>query len=187
MLPIVAEEPIGGKTVIEQAIVVEAGCERVWEFFQSLPDVAACLPGAGLTRHDADSWEGTIRIKIGPISAQLRGKGTYKLVEAERTGGMVGAGADELSSSRVRGSLDFALRPAGNNTTSMALTISYTLQGALAQFSRSNLAKDFVRVVVQEFGRNVSARLSGASAPAQVTDFRLLRILRLLIASWRCG
>jgi aerobic carbon-monoxide dehydrogenase small subunit len=182
--PTLPEELTGGDTVIEQAIVLEAACDQVWKFFQSVPDVATCLPGAGLTLYDADTWEGTIRIKMGPIRAQLKGKGTYELVEAEKTGSMVGAGADELSNSRVRGALHFALTPEGDNATKLTLKLSYALQGVLAQFSRSSLAKDFVGVVVQEFGQNVSARLSGRSAPSQATDFSLWRVLRLLIASW---
>jgi aerobic carbon-monoxide dehydrogenase small subunit len=182
--PAVPLTPTGGETVIEQTIVVDAASDRVWAFFQSVPDVANCLPGAELTRYDVSSWEGTIRIKMGPIRAQMKGKGTYKLVDADKTGSMAGAGADELSSSRVRGSLDFALAAEGDSATRVTLTLSYALQGVLAQFSRSSLAKDFVRVVVQEFGRNVTARLSGQSVSAGVRDFSLLRVLKLLIASW---
>ena len=100
---------------------------------------------------------------------------------------MVGAGADELSSSRVRGALDFALTPEGDKATKLTLTLSYALQGVLAQFSRSSLAKDFVRVVIQEFSQNVSARLSSRSAPSQATNFSLWRVLRLLIGSWWRG
>ncbi len=121
---------------------------------------------------------------MGPIRAQMKGKGTYKLVDADKTGSMAGAGADELSSSRVRGSLDFALAAEGESATRLTLTLSYALQGVLAQFSRSSLAKDFVRVVVQEFGRNVSARLSGQSVSASAQDFSLFRVLKLLVASW---
>jgi len=182
--PILPAEPAGGGTVIEQAIILDAACGQVWKFFQSAPDVAACLPGAGLTRYDAETWEGTVRIKMGPIRAQLKGKGTYKLIEVEKTGSMAGAGADELSGSRVRGALNFALTPEGDNATRLTLSLSYTLQGVLAQFSRSSLARDFVRVVVQEFGQNVNARLSGRSAPSVATEFSPWRVLRLLIASW---
>jgi carbon-monoxide dehydrogenase small subunit len=183
--PVVPEGPIGAATVIEQAIVVDAACARVWEFFHNVPDVAACLPGAELTRHDANTWEGTIRIKMGPIRAQMKGKGSYKLVETQKTGKIEGAGADELSSSRVRGSLDFALVPAGATATRLTLVLSYALQGALAQFSRSSLAKEFVRLVVEEFGQNVSVRLSGTAAPSpRSNDFSVLRMLRLLFASW---
>jgi aerobic carbon-monoxide dehydrogenase small subunit len=182
--PALPGELTADETVIEQTIVLDAAPDRVWAFFQSVPDVAACLPGAELTRYDASTWEGTIRIKMGPIRAQMKGKGTYRLVDVDRTGSLAGSGADELSSSRVRGSLDFALASGSESTTTLTLTLSYALQGVLAQFSRSSLAKDFVRVVVQEFGRNVSARLSGRAAPGPAQDFSLLRVLRLLIASW---
>jgi hypothetical protein len=37
---------------------------------------------------------------------------------------------------------------------------SYTLQGPLAQFSRSGLVQEFVRRMVADFGRNVSQRLA---------------------------
>jgi carbon-monoxide dehydrogenase small subunit len=36
------------------------------------------------------------------------------------------------------------------------------LQGALAQFSRSGLVKDFVSRMIADFGRNLSARMGGA-------------------------
>jgi aerobic carbon-monoxide dehydrogenase small subunit len=182
--PTLPVEPTGGEIVVEQTVVLDAARDRVWAFFQSVPDVAACLPGAELTRYDTSIWEGTIRIKMGPIRAQMKGKGTYKLVDADKTGSMAGAGADELSSSRVRGSLDFALASDSENATRLTLTLSYALQGVLAQFSRSSLAKDFVRVVVQEFGRNVTARLSGQNVSPSARDFSLLRVLKLLVASW---
>jgi carbon-monoxide dehydrogenase small subunit len=185
--PTAPEESISRGVVIEQTIVLEAACDRVWAFFQNVPDVAACLPGAELTRHDATTWEGTVRIKMGPIRAQLKGKGSYKLVEADKAGSMAGTGADELSSSRVRGSLDFAITPEGDNKTRLTLKLSYALLGVLAQFSRSTLAQDFVRIVVQEFGQNVSARLSGGDAPPQATYFSLWRLLRLRFASWWRG
>ena len=183
--PAASEASSATATVIVQTIVVDAPCELVWAFFHEVPQVAACLPGAELSAYGADSWEGTIRIKMGPIRAQMNGKGGYELNENQKTGKLDGAGTDALSSSRVRGSLDFALSPLGANSTSLTLTLSYVLQGALAQFSRSTLAKEFVRLVVQEFGRNVSARLSRKAAePGRSGDLNVLGMLRLLISSW---
>lgn len=186
--PVASDASPATVTVIEQTIVVDASCDRVWEFFHDVPQVAACLPGAELLSHGTDGWEGIIRIKVGPIRAQMNGKGRYDLNEERKTGKLEGAGTDELSSSRVRGSLEFALSPYGSDTTSMTLSLSYVLQGALAHFSRSNLAKEFVRLVVQEFGHNVGSRLSGkAAVPGQSSYFNMFRILRLLISSWWRG
>jgi carbon-monoxide dehydrogenase small subunit len=40
----------------------------------------------------------------------------------------------------------------------------YTLQGPLAQFSRSGLVQEFVRRMVADFGKNVSQRLGHPDA-----------------------
>lgn len=186
--PPMSEASLATATVIEQTIVIDVPCDLVWEFFHEVPQVAACLPGAELSGHGADSWEGTIRIKLGPIRAQMKGKGRYELDETRRIGKLDGAGTDALSSSRVKGSLDFALSPISAGSTSLTLTLSYVLQGALAQFSRSTLATEFVRLVVQEFGRNVSDRLSGKiAAPGRLGDLNVLGMLRFLVSSWWRG
>jgi carbon-monoxide dehydrogenase small subunit len=186
--PFTPEASLATATVIEQTVVIDAPCDLVWKFFHDVPQVAACLPGAELSSHSADSWEGTIRIKLGPIRAQMKGMGRYKLDEVQRSGQLNGAGTDALSSSRVKGSLDFALSPLGTGSTSLTLTLSYVLQGTLAQFSRSTLAKEFVKLVVQDFGRNVSDRLSGKiAAPGRLGDLNVLGMLRFLISSWWRG
>jgi carbon-monoxide dehydrogenase small subunit len=58
----------------------------------------------------------------------------------------------------------------------------YTLQGPLAQFSRSGLVKEFVRRLVADFGRQVQARMGGmgdapAAAPAAIRPLRSLLAL----------
>jgi aerobic carbon-monoxide dehydrogenase small subunit len=186
--PILAEGLGGGATVIEDTIVIDAPSDRVWSFFHDLPAVAACLPGAELSKHDAQNWEGTIRIKMGPVRAHLSGQGRYRLVEEEKTGRVEGSGGDRLSGSRVNGALAFASSEAGPAATRLKLSLSYVLQGPLAQFSRSSLAKEFVKLVVEEFGRNVAARLSGSLpvVPSRASDLGIGRLLQMLIAAfWR--
>jgi aerobic carbon-monoxide dehydrogenase small subunit len=54
----------------------------------------------------------------------------------------------------------------------------YSLQGPLAQFSRSGLVRDFVRRMVADFGQQVSQRLGGGStAVAPPRHIPMARIL----------
>jgi carbon-monoxide dehydrogenase small subunit len=46
------------------------------------------------------------------------------------------------------------------SSTRVAVELLYTLQGPLAQFSRSGLVQEFVRRMVADFGKNVSQRLA---------------------------
>jgi carbon-monoxide dehydrogenase small subunit len=179
-------EMSGAVTVIGHTLIVGAPCDGVWMFFHDVPQVAACLPGANLSSYDSNTWEGAVRIKLGPIRTQMNGKGKYELMEDRKTGRLEGTGADTFLSSRVKGSLDFAVAPDGPNSTRLTLSLSYALQGALAQFSRSSFAKEFVRLTVEDFARNVTDRLAGRETTSQnlTSDFKVFSILRKLMTSW---
>jgi len=56
---------------------------------------------------------------------------------------------------------------AGGAATRVEVTLDYQLQGALAQFSRPGLVKDFVSRLIAEFARNLSAMASGGAAGEQ--------------------
>jgi len=64
--------------------------------------------------------------------------------------------------------------------TRVLLSVEYSLQGALAQFSRSGIARDLGRRLVADFASNLNARLAGeppgkqSSAPLDLG--RLIRI-----------
>jgi carbon-monoxide dehydrogenase small subunit len=47
----------------------------------------------------------------------------------------------------------------------VSISVEYSLQGALAQFSRSSLAQDLGRRLVAEFSANLNAKLTGTAAP----------------------
>ena len=50
------------------------------------------------------------------------------------------------------------------SSTRVAVELLYTLQGPLAQFSRSGLVQEFVRRMVADFGQNVTQRLTQPEA-----------------------
>jgi carbon-monoxide dehydrogenase small subunit len=46
----------------------------VWDFFQNVPEVAQCLPGAELLSDDGDGkYTGRVAVKLGPLSATFDG------------------------------------------------------------------------------------------------------------------
>jgi aerobic carbon-monoxide dehydrogenase small subunit len=77
-----------------------------------------------------------------------------------------GAGQDSLSSSRARGDIVYHLFPADSGATRIAISIDYSLQGPLAQFSRGGLVKEFVGRMVAEFGANLDRHLAAGGRPA---------------------
>ncbi|HXP73807.1 MAG TPA: 2Fe-2S iron-sulfur cluster-binding protein [Stellaceae bacterium] len=169
-----------GWTRIDESFVIAAPPATVWQALADFPKVAACLPGAELTEHDARAVKGRLRVKLGPMAASFAGSATVQRDETAMTGIAKGAGTDSGSRSRTRGELAYRLTPeAGGRQTRVAVTVDYDLQGPLAQFSRSNLARDFAGRVVAEFAANLNRALGAgdaqpAAAPQSLNALGLL-------------
>ncbi len=178
--PAAAEPAREGWTRINESFVIAAPPATVWAALADFPKVAACLPGAELTEHDPRSVKGRLRVKLGPMAASFAGSATVQRDEAAMTGSAKGAGTDSGSRSRTRGELGYRLAPeAGGQQTRVTVTVQYDLQGPLAQFSRSNLARDFAARVVAEFAANLNRALGSGDAHA-VESPRQLNALALV-------
>jgi len=165
--------PVSAGTRIEDEVVVKHPLDTVWKAFADMPAVAACLPGAEITESVDNSVKGRIRVKFGPMRAAFAGGATLERDAAAKRGVIRGAGQDALSSSRARGDIAYQLSDAGGGATRIAISIDYSLQGPLAQFSRGGLVREFVGRMVAEFGRNLDQRLAsgeGSVAPAAQLD-----------------
>ncbi|AOB31203.1 carbon monoxide dehydrogenase [Bordetella sp. H567] len=161
-----------GKTSqIDGMFDVPFPADRVWAFMADLPAVAACLPGASIQEQQGDRVKGTISVKFGPMRAAFNGAARLDRDDAAMRAVFRGAGQDTLSRSRANGDIVYRVEDAGAGAARVHVEMAYSLQGPLAQFSRSGLVQDFVRRMIADFGRNVAARMSGTAAvqPAQAS------------------
>jgi carbon-monoxide dehydrogenase small subunit len=158
--------PVTAGTRIEDEVVVKHSVDAVWRAFADMPAVAACLPGAEITEGAGDALKGRITVKFGPMRAAFAGGATLERDAAARSGVIHGSGQDALSSSRARGDIAYRLSDAGGGATRIAISIDYSLQGPLAQFSRGGLVKEFVGRMVAQFGENLDRHLAAGGRPA---------------------
>jgi carbon-monoxide dehydrogenase small subunit len=172
---------IRGGTRIEASFELPYGRDAVWAFMGDLPAVAACLPGASIESQEGEKVKGRIAIKFGPMAAAFVGAAKLERHDQDQRAVLRGAGQDSLSRSRAQGDIAYQLVALGAQRTRVDVDMLYTLQGPLAQFSRSGLVKDFVRRLVADFGRQVEARMGG-SKEALPTDSAAISPLRALRA-----
>jgi carbon-monoxide dehydrogenase small subunit len=166
---VVAEEagPRKGWTRFEESFLLHKPPALVWRSFADLPLVASCLPGAELTEHDARSVKGRMSVRMGPINAAFGGSAVIERDDATLSGVIRGAGADRGTGSRTKGDVTYRLSPELEGTaTRVSVVVEYSLQGTLAQFSRTSLAQELGRRLVGEFAGNLDARLGGSAPPA---------------------
>jgi carbon monoxide dehydrogenase subunit G len=150
---------------IEKSFVVQAPAATVWEFLTDPRRVASCLPGAAITDQlDAQTYGGTITVKVGPVTASYRGKMKFERLDA-------GAGEAEISASgqetRGKGAADMRMssrvvaRDAAS--TEVVITSDVNVVGALAQFGKGMIED----VSDQMFGKfSAAMRRQLETAPA---------------------
>jgi carbon-monoxide dehydrogenase small subunit len=150
---------------LTQSLRIGLPAEVVWTAIQDPAFVAGCVPGATVTSIENGRIEGEMLASLGPIQAKFAGQATVTFDQETREGSIAGAASDKASGTRLSAETKFALRPDGDNTTTIRLDITYALRGALAQFSRGPIVKVFAAEIANTIAANLEARLRGQTLP----------------------
>ncbi len=114
--------------------------ERAWEVLNDVELIAPCLPGAQLQEVEGDEYRGTVKVKVGPITAQYKGAATFQEQdEANRKVVLKAEGRD----TRGQGSasaLITATMTAKGDSTDVVVETDLTIKGKVAQFGRGMIA-----------------------------------------------
>ncbi|HEX5507930.1 MAG TPA: 2Fe-2S iron-sulfur cluster-binding protein [Pseudolabrys sp.] len=156
---------------ISQSFVISRPLREVWTFFGDFAGVAGCLPGAALTSTPQnENVEGKMSVKIGPITANFRGRAHVTRDDTLHRGQIAGTGIDQVGGSRVNGEVVYALESKSADKTEMTLTIRALLAGALAQFGRSGIVEELLARILETFAHNIENHLAGGpKRPEQST------------------
>jgi carbon-monoxide dehydrogenase small subunit len=179
--------PRQGWTRFDESFVIRKPRATVWELFDDVPRVAACLPGAQVQSFDGKTVKGRMTTRLGPIAASFAGSAAIERDAADWSGTIIGAGSDSGSGSRTRGEIAYRLISSEQDTTTrVEVSVFYNLQGALAQFSRSGLAQEFARQLVGQFAANIAAQLddNAHTSAASVSSLNVGRLMWLAAKGW---
>ena len=131
----------------------------VWDFFQDVPSVADCLPGAVLTGQDENgAYEGNLSAKLGPMTATFEGKATVTPDEASRKATIEGKGVDKKGGSRGQVKVAYALESVDEGTK-VLVDADVHLSGPAAQFGRTGLINEMSKRLIDDFVTCLEAKL----------------------------
>jgi carbon monoxide dehydrogenase subunit G len=151
--------------LIEDVIVVRAPADDVWRFLLDLPAVAGCLPGARFDEMiDDRTYEGGLRMKVGPIAMEYRGRVVIEEVDEQARQATLVAAARDESGGTASARMQLNVGAAGEDTR-VELSVDVALTGRAAQFGR-NIVEDVTRVMIGRFAAEVGHRLSGNGVPS---------------------
>src|SRR5689334_2534872 len=137
---------------IEKSFVVQAPAAAVWAFLTDPYRVARCLPGAAITdKIDDQSFAGTITVKVGPVTANYRGKMRFERLDEAAGEADIAASGQET---RGKGGADMRMKSRvtgrGPNETEVSVTSDVNVMGVLAQFGRG-MIQDVSDQLFQKF------------------------------------
>lgn len=149
---------------LEHEFTVPAPIDTVWQALLDPERVAPCFPGATITSASGDEFAGIVKVRLGPISLQYRGKGRFidtdqaahrTVIEASGTA----SGGQGTAAAKVHASL----AENGEGTTVRVIT-DLTVTGKPAQFGRG-LIEDVGKKIIGQFADCLSKSLGPAQQP----------------------
>ncbi|MCH8532653.1 MAG: 2Fe-2S iron-sulfur cluster binding domain-containing protein [Saccharospirillum sp.] len=179
------EDSDGDQTLREQVVVAKP-VEEVWQFLRDVEKVVPCVPGASILSVDGEDLAIEMEISLGAIRVRFQGSGRFTFDDSNRTGRFEGKGRDVRSGSDATGVMEFSVVPGDNeNQCRINILASYTITGALSQFSRGGLVKSFVGAIARMFADNVQKVLSGGEASAGSTpNLSVFQLLLTVAKGW---
>jgi carbon monoxide dehydrogenase subunit G len=156
---------------LENKFTIEAPIEKAWEALNTPQTVAPCFPGATLQEYEGDSFTGTVKVKLGPISLTYKGKGTYVSRDDDNHKVVIEAnGRDSRGNGTAKATVTGTLVPDGPSRTAVTMVTDMTITGRPAQFGRGVIS-DVADKIIGQFSACVASKLapeqaSAAAAPA---------------------
>ena len=151
---------------LEERFSVAAPPGPTWDFLVDPRRVVACVPGGALERVvDARTFDGRVRVLVGPLALAYRGQVHLAEVDQEnRRVVIVGRAHERGGSGRARLTLAsrLAARPGGG--TDVEVEARLEAAGRLVELG-SGLLQALGHLVFQAFAAEVRAAIEGGPAP----------------------
>jgi carbon monoxide dehydrogenase subunit G len=146
--------------LIKSDFEVAEPVEKVWQFFENIPQVASCLPGAELTEDlGGEKYKGKVAVRMGPVRLQFAG--TADITERDEAAKRVvvhAAGAEEKGRGQASMVITATLARAGRGTR-VDVAQDLQLSGAAAQYGRGMIS-DVTSVLMRDFSTNMQDRIN---------------------------
>lgn len=144
---------------LEHSFTVSADLDTVWAAVLDPERVAPCMPGASLSEVDGDAFKGTVKVKVGPISLQYKGKGEFlEKDEAARRVVIKASGKDVRGNGTASATVTVTLRAEGDTTVGTVDT-DLAITGKPAQFGRG-LISEVGGKILDSFATCLAAKLA---------------------------
>lgn len=144
---------------LDGSIQIAAPMDAVWQVVIDPLDLAACVPGVSdVHQVDPRTFEGTIRVAVGPVDGQFSFRSVLTRMDAPGDLVVDVEGTDSMTNSRVVAQIEVALSPDTAALTTVAYAATITTKGRLAIIG-DMVMRATAGVVIGQVTRCLRARL----------------------------
>ncbi|HEX6358031.1 SRPBCC family protein [Actinophytocola sp.] len=161
---------------LEHSFTVPADLDTVWQAVLDPERVAPCMPGATLTEVEGDTFKGSVKVKLGPISLLYKGSGEFLTKdESSRTVVMKASGKDARGNGTASATVTVKLTADGAATNGEVET-DLSITGKPAQFGRGLIAEVGGKIL-DTFATCLASKLAPETTPAQAAEVPKLSVV----------
>jgi carbon monoxide dehydrogenase subunit G len=158
---------------LEHSFTVPVGVDTAWAEFQDISSIAECFPGATVTGVEGDTFNGSVKVKLGPIALVYNGSGTFTEKDEAAHRFVVDAkGKDKRGNGTAGATVTVEMNGSGSSTD-VTVHTDLAITGKPAQFGRGvmqdvsdKLLGQFVACLESRLGSGVADPPAAAEPPA---------------------
>jgi carbon monoxide dehydrogenase subunit G len=135
---------------LEQSFVIHADPDVTYAFLLDVNRVAACIPGvSSVVEKSPDTFEGTLKVKVGPISVMYRGTASITSRNPDqREATISGEGTEGVGAGRVKATATMTVFEGADGSV-VKIATDLAIAGRLAQFGRGIIDGVGKRIVTE--------------------------------------
>lgn len=148
---------------LDHEFTVPVPAAQAWPVLLDIDRIAPCMPGATITKVDGDDFEGTVKVKVGPITVTYGGTASFlEKDEAQRIAVIEARGKETRGSGTANARITAQLFDNGDDSTRVAVITDLSVTGKPAQFGRG-VMNDVGNKLLGRFADCLAGELGGTS------------------------
>ncbi len=119
---------------------VNVPIDRAWALLTDVEKIAPCLPGAQLEEIEGDEFRGSVKVKVGPITASYKGKASFIELNSETHTAVLRAEGRDTKGAGNASATVTAVLTGDDVKTDVTVNTNLAITGKVASFGRGVLA-----------------------------------------------
>ncbi|WP_327721173.1 SRPBCC family protein [Streptomyces sp. NBC_00490] len=143
---------------LHHEFTVPVPVEEAWRALLDIERVAPCMPGATVQDYDGKTVNGSVKVKVGPITVTYQGTAVFEEQDEDaRRIVLVASGRETRGQGTARATVTGTLTEQDGGTA-VSVRTDLTVTGRPAQFGRGVMAEVGDRIIGR-FAQNLAERL----------------------------